>query len=126
MSARGRESSGLAWLLALLPSSVVVAEALLFSSFVLRARVALGAWPRSSSPSPNQLGFDLHRTLVWVGFALAVFMPFASLSASQLAIRLGMPRHHAASITVVFLALYLGGVALCFGDPGGFCRWFLS
>lgn len=46
----------------------------LFYSFVCRARLQLGVWPRPYQPDPKNIGFELHHLAVYLG-VLAMFLP---------------------------------------------------
>ncbi len=103
----------------------------LFGLFVLRARLALGYWPRPYHPDPKDLGFDLHYLLVFFplfhpwGHAAFVTSPIAVLAATLA--HLLVPRR---GERIAAMTCFLSGSAalwLLLGeDPGSFVEWFLD
>lgn len=108
------------WGFALLPAASIAT----FYLYVLRARVALGAWPQLYRPDPKDLGFDLHYALVLASLALAATSPVGVAVSAQAWRRsrsgLAWP---ALSVSVAGWAALLWIVR---ADPGRFVDWFLD
>lgn len=108
-------------LLCLYPVGLV----LLFYGFVLRARLALGEWPRPNFPDPKALGFDLHYVAILLG-QLAFFAIPLGLLVLLLSVRGHeelLPRRPwwwLAFYVVSFFAVWW----LLRADLGSFTTWF--
>ena len=97
----------------------------LFWLYVLRARLALGAWPQPYRPDPKDLGFDLHHVLI----ALLLPLPFVTPLVLASWTVLGRGWLRAAHVRPwlalsVGLALSAGVFALARLDPGRFVEWY--
>jgi hypothetical protein len=104
-----------------------VAQLLLFWSFVLRARIALGRMPVPYEPDPKALGFDVHHGLVWLAAAASSCSPALWLAIAGLLLALGRGSRRAllpsgAAVTVAWLAWRLYHRL----DPGDLATWFLD
>ena len=92
--------------------------------YVLRARIALGEWPRPYRPDPKDLGFSLHHGLAGVFLLVAVLSPIA-FAACLLLRRRDTPRvRHRGTAIAVFATGYALLWLLAWTDPGGFIAWY--
>ncbi|MER2599719.1 MAG: hypothetical protein ABTQ73_09375 [Caldilineales bacterium] len=110
----------LIWLPAILPLGVLT----LFYSYVLRARLALGVWPRPYQPDPKDLGFDLHYVLVLFSWPVLLVSP-AILLLWLLYWRRSQPKALLMS-AVVFMLIWLASCLLLRLDPGQFGMWLMD
>lgn len=99
---------------------------IIFYSFVLRARIALGQWPRPYHPDPSRLGFSLHDYSVFLCFILA------SLSLVLMVLLLPHLRNmsmlgvHVKKYYSIYLITYvLLWINYCI-DPGSFIEWYFD
>jgi hypothetical protein len=69
--------------LLLLLASAPLSWLMLFGSYVLRARLALG-WPLPYQPDPYELGFHLHYLAIALCFPLCMLMALAGVVAAWL------------------------------------------
>ncbi|GJM21451.1 MAG: hypothetical protein DHS20C15_13660 [Planctomycetota bacterium] len=95
-----------------------------FSSFVLRARLALGEWPRPYRPDPNDLGFTLHHELAGVFLFVGLVSPVALAACLLLRRRDGLRVRHRGSALAVFVGGYALLWVLAWADPGHFLEWY--
>lgn len=110
----------LAWLPALFPLGYLA----LFYSYVLRARLALGVWPRPYQPDPKDLGFDLHYLAVLLALPVWFISPILLLIWLLL-----WPRGRRKALLwpfLAFLLIWLLGWLLLRLDPGQFGTWFMD
>jgi hypothetical protein len=106
----------LTWSLAATP----VAWLALFGLFILRARLALGAWPQPYTPDPKDLGFDLHHAALVLGMPL-MFTAVLAVTALAFLGHRGVRRSRLAPLTA---AVGLGVVLLLARiDPGNVFMW---
>ena len=97
----------------------------LFYSFVLRARLYLGVWPRPDQADPKDLGFEFHYLAIYLG-VLAMFV------ATMWAVALALVRYSPGGRP--FPRLTIGSIGLGFTlviviaqfDPGDCIQWFLD
>ncbi len=110
----------LAWLPALLPLGYLA----LFYSYVLRARLVLGVWPRPYQPDPKDLGFHLHY------LAVLLALPVWLISPTLLLVWLLLwPRGQRKALLwplLAFLLIWLFGWLLLRLDPGQFGAWIMD
>ena len=110
------------WGLALAPT----ASLLLFYSFVLRARVALGRWPSVYNPDPKDLGF-LHYLVVFYSLLAALLsvplLIVVALVAWYRQPKMGWQLGFAFAFCVGVL---VGSMYLYRLDPGAFSEWFMD
>ena len=112
--------------LTLLTAAPVVALAVLYS-YVLRARLVLGIWPRPYAPDPTALGAPVHLFLARI--LLAVPFAAAPVGLALAAAGLVLDRREAPRVIRRFL-----GFALVWGiwfllmrlDPGEVLAWILD
>ena len=107
----------IAWLICLAPAAYLM----LFYSFVLRARLALGTWPQPYQPDPKDLGFGVHYAAVLVGLPLWMVSPAAVLL--LLALQPSFGRRKIILPVLVFGLLYLAACLVSRMDPGSFGYW---
>lgn len=92
-------------------------------SFVLRARLKLGAWPRPNAPDPKVFGFELHRGVALFGWlAIPVTLLLATVCVTYCTQRrLDFKwTPYAVAYAVVILAWWL----IVLLDPGDYLAWF--
>jgi hypothetical protein len=97
---------------------------ILFWSFVLRARVALGHWPAPYQPDPKDLGFAVHYYLLLAGMPLAlaaaIVVPIVVVLGFRSPTRSRARARWAATLAIAGgLGLVLWGQT----DPGQFLSW---
>jgi len=107
-------------------SFLIVGQALLFYSFVLRARVALGRWPYPYHPDPKDLGFSVHHAAVWIGFTLLYISPLAVAIFYYAAAELKASVRARTLALSVYAVVCVAGVYLVLTDPGRFGEWFVD
>ncbi len=113
--------------LVFVPSAFIVAQAVNFYGFVLRARLALGYWPAPYNPDPKELGFEVHSALVILGFLGAAYItPALQLLVVALAHRGGAKRPVLLSAIGVYALLAVAGFALTRFDPWSLGDWFMD
>jgi hypothetical protein len=95
---------------------------ILFYSFVLRARLALGYWPRPYQPDPKELDFSIHYLAALFGQPLWMASPLAVLLLVMLLPR--SERRRAAAPVLLFAVTYLAVWLVLRVDPGAFVYWF--
>ena len=105
------------WLICLAPAGYLM----LFYSFVLRARLALGIWPKPYQPDPKDLGFGVHYAAVLLGLPLWMVSPMAVLLLVALQPRLG--RRKIVLPVLVFGLLYMVVWLVLRMDPRSFGYW---
>ena len=105
------------WLICLTPAGYLI----LFYSFVLRARLALGHWPQLYQPDPKDLDFGIHYAAVLLGLPLWMVSPAAVLLLVALQPRLG--RRKIVLPVLVFGLLYLVVWLVLRMDPRSFGYW---
>ena len=93
-------------------------------SYVVRARLALGAWPQPYRPDPKDLGFALHHGAVAVLLEAALLSPLALILCLLVHRMSPQRRRRAGSAVVVFLVGYLALWAALRFDPGSFMEWY--
>lgn len=108
------------WLICLAPAGYLI----LFYSFLLRARLALGTWPLPYQPDPKALGFDIHHAAVLLALPLWMASPMAVLLLVALQPTFG--RRKIALPVMVFGLLYLLVWLVLRMDPGWFMVWFMD
>ena len=106
------------WLICLTPAGYLI----LFYSFVLRARLALGYWPQPYQPDPKDLGFGIHYAVVLLGLPLWMVSPIVVLL--LVALRPHVGRGKIVSPVLVFGLLYLVVWLVLQMDPRSFGVWF--
>ena len=106
----------LTWSLASAP----VAWLLLFSLFILRARVALGRWPAPYQPDPKDLGFDLHHAVIVAGIPV---MFTAVLCATALTFLVRDRSERLWRLRVTAMAGLVAVILLARTDPGYVFTW---
>jgi hypothetical protein len=114
----------LALVLAHAPTAMVLGQLAVFYGLVLRARLALGRWPRPNLPDPKEIDFPVHAVVTIVGGFFTVLTPVLAVILLGAARALGLPRPQLRASAVAFGLCYLAGVALYVADPGGFGEWF--
>jgi hypothetical protein len=110
------------WLLSFSP----MVACLVFYSFVLRARVSLGHWPRPYVPDPSDLGFGLHQVAAVLSFPLAMASAasFVVLVLARLKVYWRSSRHR---LGVLSFALTFGlWLYVALQDPGDFLKWLMD
>ena len=114
----------LAWITAALPLLWIA----LFSLYVLRARYAIGSWPRPYHPDPGDLGFVVHHSVLLVGLPVLFLAPIAVASWVLLArvwlLRTVSARHW--FLLVGAIAASAGSIACLLADRGRFLEWFFD
>ena len=115
-----RLNAPLLWLICLAPAGYLI----LFYSFVLRARLALGTWPQPYQPDPKDLGFVVHYAVVLLGLPLWMVSPMAVLF--LVALQLSFGRRRIVLPVLVFGLLYLVAWLVLRMDPGSFLYWLLD
>ena len=111
------------WLLPL--AAMPLAWVLDFYLFVLRARLALGHWPRPMQPDPGTLGYHWHQTTVWTGLLSALSaMAFTTVFFIILP---SLPRYrYPWGALAVFVVGSVGCAIVLFVDPGDLWSWYLD
>jgi hypothetical protein len=108
------------WTLALVPAAWLV----LFSTFVLRARVALGYWPSPYRPDPNDLGFGVHYAATLAGMPLMFAAVFSAIVLGGLSLRRAERRRARIVLPVcVGCATLAAVIVLAQADPHGLFTW---
>lgn len=95
-------------------------------TFVLRARVVLGVWPRPSHPDPKDLGFEWHYLIVMLVSLLLLCSPGLLLILSAFYPKTFLTERKN-QWALIFYLLTFGMV--CFvvtNDPRHFFEWFLD
>ena len=102
-----------------------VGWAVLFSTFVVRARLALGRWPYAYHPDPKALGFEIHDAALLLGMSLLFAAPFGLLAQLLLGRRQPnlLPQHPWLWLAW-FAATFAGFLIVARLDPGGFMNWY--
>lgn len=113
--------------IAAIAGAVPIAGLILFYSFVVRARLALGFWPSPYQPDPKDLGFPLHYNVAMCALGLILTSPAGFL---PLAIR-GLSSWDTIGRAVViraaaFLVVFSASIGLLIADPGRFLEWLLD
>jgi hypothetical protein len=110
------------WLLwmATAPSSWL----LLFASFAVRARLALGRWPLPYRPDPKDLGFSLHYLAVLLGFPLALWLCIGALVMARA--WGAIPVRSALMIRIAAVLSAGSTIAVARLDPWQLVVWFLD
>jgi len=109
------------WLVSTSPWAWLV----LFGSFILRARLALGHWPSPYQPDPKDLGFDIHYYCTVIGSNIAVGAP--ALAGVMILFALVLRRTREVRYGLGALVLAVGWMTLFVLarlDPGRFFEWF--
>ncbi|MFT7463757.1 MAG: hypothetical protein ACI9EF_002104 [Pseudohongiellaceae bacterium] len=108
---------------ALIPAASLCA----FYSYVLRARLALGAWPRPYRPDPKSLGFEIHHDIVVLLLEAASLSPiaFALCALVHQAVPQLRERRMGWAVTIFLASYALWWVGLLL-DPGSFHEWFFD
>ena len=122
---RSRLDRGLrraAWGLALTPT----ASLLLFYSFVLRARVALGRWPSVYNPDPKDLGSLHHLVVFYSVLAALLSVPLLFVVAVVAWYRQPRMGWQFGFAFVLCIGVLVGSMYLYRLDPGGFSEWFID
>lgn len=93
----------------------------------LRSRYFLGYWPSPSHPDPKLLPFELHYTMLILGFYLVVWLLPVSL-AIYIVSRIVFERKHNLRPLLVYTPGWLVIVALMFGSHFSlnWVAWFLD
>lgn len=117
-----RSDEGRFWVLSLVPTAWLM----LFYGFVLRARLALGYWPRPYQPDPKDLSFDLHYGAVFVGIYVVIVSAAAWLVFVLVRNRqsLRKTRHYLGM--AYFVATFIAWWFILRVDPGSFFTWLLD
>lgn len=89
---------------------------------MLRARLALGYWPRPYQPDPKELDFSIHYLAALFGQPLWMASPLAVLLLVMLLPR--SERRRAAAPVLLFAVTYLAVWLVLRVDPGAFVYWF--
>ena len=93
--------------------------------YVLRARLALGAWPQPYRPDPKDLGFDVHHLLIGLLMPLVFVTPVVLAPWTVLCRKwLREAGLRPWLIVSVSLALSATAFALARMDPGRFVEWY--
>ena len=110
------------WVLSFSP----MVACLVFYSFVLRARLTLGHWPRPYVPDPSDLGFGLHQLAAAISFPLAMASAagFVVLVLARLKVYLRSSRHRVGILSFALTFVLWLYVALL--DPGDFLKWLMD
>ena len=95
-----------------------------FYSFVVRAWLELGAWPKPNLPDPKDLGFEVHYISSFLFLIAALLSPLAL--ALCLFVRQAVPMRgrSAGKALVLFFSSYVALCGLFIGDPGALFAWF--
>jgi hypothetical protein len=108
------------WMLALSPAAW-----LLFAGvFVLRARLALGRWPKPYEPDPKDLGFGLHYVAVQLGIPIMWAFSLSCVAIAALGFRrLAADGARPLGALVVLGVCLIGLLFLAQLDPGQIFTW---
>jgi hypothetical protein len=106
---------------------VPVSCALCFWTFVLRARIILGRWPRPNRPDPNDLGLAVHYHLAFLAIFLLPVVPLAVMAVAALRYR-SLREEGVQPRWVVVIALLVLAATLLWtrNDPGRYLEWFID
>ena len=107
------------WTLALAPAAWVV----LFTAFVLRARLALGYWPSPYRPDPKDLDLGIHYTATLAGMPLMFAAVFSSVLLAVVVCRRQHFGVRPIVPAIVAVASLAGVIALAQFDPLGLFTW---
>jgi hypothetical protein len=112
------------WWLAQAPWLVVLAQIASFYAYVLRARLAFGAWP--SPHRLDRLDLSIHATLLALGGLATALTPALAIVLLSAARTLGVERRILRTSAGTFVAVYTVWLILLTVDPGHFGQWFLD
>jgi len=119
----GKTLKSLLWSAAAVPT----ASLLLFWSFVLRTRLALGRWPIPSNPDPKDLGFSLHYwAWFWGLFGLLIAAPLLVILVLVVWFRWPAQRRDLGFAVALYVGVLLVSIVLYRLDFGGFSEWMMD
>ena len=113
-------------LLLALSASAPASWLLLFASYVLRARLALGRWPTPYHPDPHALGFHIHQALVVLAWPLSLVLALVGFVTGWLPSRTSVPWRWAAALSILSVASTAGLIAIARVNPGYLFAWFMD
>jgi hypothetical protein len=96
-----------------------------FYAFVLRARLALGYWPRPYMPDPKDLGFIAHHAVLAIGLTLLPALCLGALLLTGSLWRGGQHGRGALAGGIALLSFVLTALIVVV-DPGAYISWFVA
>lgn len=108
-------------------TSTPAAFLILFYSFVLRAYLALGQWPRPYMPDPAELEFNIHGILAVVSVVLAItgFLPWIGVTIASW-YKKSFSKKFLLVTNIIYIISVVSVVLLVRADPGRFMEWFMD